>query len=147
MDSPIPAIPRRVPPWPLRIALGLGLLVLVRYLAIEHEPAIRGFSPGCQFRRFTGFYCAGCGGTRALFAFLKGDFSQSWSMNPLFLGGLALGLVFGTLSWSDRRWGRPRWLQRVRLTAGVGWTLLGICLVFWILRNIPGWPFSLLAPH
>ncbi len=38
--------------------------------------------PGCAFRRATGLYCPGCGGTRALAAFLKGDWLSSFLYHP-----------------------------------------------------------------
>jgi len=34
--------------------------------------------PGCILHRLTGFYCPACGGTRALVAFLRGEFLQSF---------------------------------------------------------------------
>ena len=34
-----------------------------------------------------------------------------------------------------------------RLTARAGWTIFALVLAFWIVRNIPLFPFTLLAPH
>jgi hypothetical protein len=115
---------------------------------LTHETSIRSFSPGCFLRQLTGYYCGGCGGTRAFFAFLKGDFGGSWRMNPLFLIGLALAGVFGGLAILDRLpAGRPQSLASFQLTARAGWWTVGALLGFSILRNLPSWPFTLLAPH
>lgn len=37
---------------------------------------------GCLFRRLTGLYCPGCGGTRAVIAFIHGRFILSARYNP-----------------------------------------------------------------
>lgn len=39
----------------------------------------------CIFRMLTGYYCPGCGGTRALRALLRGHFLQSVYYHPLVL--------------------------------------------------------------
>jgi hypothetical protein len=39
--------------------------------------------PRCPFLAMTGWPCMTCGGTRATMAFLRGDFLQSLSWNPL----------------------------------------------------------------
>jgi hypothetical protein len=40
--------------------------------------------------------------------------------------------------------GRP--LRKFFVRPALIWTLLGIILVYWLLRNLPGYPFTLLAP-
>lgn len=133
--------------WPIRVAIFAGLSVLLWALLLRYETAIRGLSPGCFFKHVTGLNCAGCGGTRAFFALLKGDLSLSLRMNPLLITALAGGGLFGSVAvWEALSEGRPRRFQRVRFTAATGWSLLGIALAFWILRNLPWWPFTLLAP-
>jgi hypothetical protein len=131
------------------LILGAGLLaILGRALLLGNEDAIFHFGSGCYVRRFTGFYCAGCGGTRAFFALLHGDFAKSWSMNPLVmlfgLLGLAVvvrGVVLAAFP------GRFGWLRRLRFTVRMGWVFLGMLLAFAVARNFPWWPFTLLAPH
>lgn len=39
--------------------------------------------PGCVFQRLFGIYCPGCGGTRAVFALLRGDILLSLYYHPL----------------------------------------------------------------
>ncbi|RYD18613.1 MAG: DUF2752 domain-containing protein [Verrucomicrobiaceae bacterium] len=138
---------RAKPAWAARVALGVLLVTVLWVMLVRYEPVIRGLSPGCFFKRFTGLDCAGCGGTRAFFAFLKGDIALSLRMNPLFLAGLAVGGFLGVMKlWDRRPGGRPGWLAWARVTTTVGWCSLGIILVFWIVRNFPWWPFTLLAP-
>ncbi len=134
-------------PWILRVVGVIASAWLARCLLLAFEPTIYTGAPVCYFHQLTGLNCAGCGGTRAFFAFLKGDLALSWRMNPLFLTGLACGLLFGTLALLDRRpGGRPRCLAGIRLSARLGWFALGFILSFWILRNLPWWPFTQLSP-
>lgn len=43
----------------------------------------------CLFHAMTGFYCPGCGGTRAVAALLQGDLISSFRYHPLVLYGVA----------------------------------------------------------
>ena len=129
----------------LWILLVSGGLVLSRILLIRFEEPLRSWSPGCLFHRFTGLHCPGCGATRAFFAMLKGDFATAWRMNPLFLTALAVGTLLGALEILRKRgWARA---DGLRLPSYGGWALMGCVAVFGILRNVPAWPFTLLAPH
>jgi len=38
--------------------------------------------PGCAFKAITGAYCPGCGGTRAVFAFISGHWVKSFLYHP-----------------------------------------------------------------
>ena len=64
-------------------------------------------------------------------------------MNPLVVLGLPL---FG-VAWSIRRW---REAKAGRTPAGIplSWIVgaTTLILLFWILRNVPVYPFTLLAP-
>jgi hypothetical protein len=93
----------------------------------------------------TGLHCAGCGGTRAFFALIKGDLALSWRMNPLFLIALGAGLVYAAATVFEKVTGRRQaW---TRISAKAGWTILALVMAFWVMRNIPRWPFTLLAPY
>lgn len=37
----------------------------------------------CMLRELTGYYCPGCGGTRAFFSLLRGDILKSLYYNPI----------------------------------------------------------------
>ena len=39
--------------------------------------------PGCTLYEATGYYCPGCGGTRAIFALVRGDIIKSLYFHPL----------------------------------------------------------------
>ncbi len=50
--------------------------------------------PGCLFHALTGFYCPGCGGTRAVRYLLSGQLLKSLYCHPAVLPGALLYLLF-----------------------------------------------------
>ena len=99
------------------------------------------FAP-CIFQTLTGYWCAGCGITRALHALVHGDIAHAFAMNPLAM----LLLPFAALAWA---WGggwRPAWAAPIinLLSKPMLWVVL--LPSYWIARNLP-WPvFSWMAP-
>ena len=53
--------------------------------------------PSCVIYEKTGFYCPACGGTRAVYALLQGDFLQSLWYHPVVIYSLA-GYLFYLLT-------------------------------------------------
>ena len=101
------------------------------------------FSP-CIFHSLTGLYCPGCGTTRAVHQLLNGNFAQAFSFNPLMLLLLPF-LGYSFLSFvSSFIVKKP--LPDIFAFTGCGWILFGAIVLFGILRNIPYFPFNLLAP-
>lgn len=49
---------------------------------------------GCLIQRFLGIPCMSCGMTRAFFAFINGDFAESFSQHPMLLSVPVLALMF-----------------------------------------------------
>ena len=134
--SPTISRPRLAP-----IAVGLGLVggcVAMGLIDPTGGPVL------CPFRAATGLYCPGCGSTRMLHHVFTGRFDLAVGDNPLSLLVLPLTLwwVFVALTaWA----GGPRWTEP-RFRAAHVWVLAGTVVAFWILRNIPVSPFTLLAP-
>lgn len=91
--------------------------------------------PECSIHKYTGLWCTGCGNTRSVIALLHGQIWRSICCNPTipFLALLALLLyaevVIGI------------WNDRVKLLPRKIWiwcTILGLFLVFFVLRNVIG---------
>jgi len=113
------------------------------------EPSKNPFAPGCSFYRLTGFYCPACGMTRAIHHALHGNFAQAFSMNILWPGillffGASAGLWFFWLLTGKNPLHRANWVLRVY--PAITWFIIIMLFGFWILRNIPVYPFTLLAP-
>jgi hypothetical protein len=123
--------------------LCVGALVAAVLLFV-FDPARSNLYPPCLFHAATGLYCPACGLARALHQLLHGHVVQAFGLNPaavLFVPIAAgCGLSYAgrvLLGRAPRTWTIPRPAMH----------LLVACLVaFWVARNIPVYPFTLLAP-
>jgi hypothetical protein len=102
----------------------------------------------CPFHYCTGFYCPGCGSSRAVHQLLHGHALAALQLNPLtviMLPALLIVFVINSIAacrGSTAHWHRPRWMP-----AHWPWALVVLIIGFGVLRNIPYWPFTILAPH
>ena len=120
------------------------LLPVAVSLLYTYAPTEYTFLP-CLFYTFTGLHCPGCGATRASHSLLHGEFEQALAWNPLFVILLpAIAYVLFRSAW--QMWtGGP--MPGYRFPIWVGKILLATVFLYWIVRNIPVYPFTLLAPH
>lgn len=123
-----------------RYALLAGSLVFLPcffYLFTHY----RSYFPPCLFHELTGLHCPGCGATRAVLALLHLDLVRAVHMNALFVL-FALPALFVL--------GLEMLQERLIFSAGahkaVGYAYLALAIAFTVARNIPGYPFELLAP-
>ncbi len=131
-------------PGRLGVAVVAALVAAACVVLYAVPPGRGGFYPPCPFHALTGCHCPGCGTLRALHALLGGRLADALGHNALAVLSLP-GLAWALLSRVRRAWwGRP--LPMPLASAGWAWLLLGLVLAFWLLRNIPVWPCSLLAP-
>ena len=96
-------------------------------------PVARKYFPTCPFYELFHLYCPGCGSTRAAFYLLHGDVPGVFRSNPIFLPTI----VFVVLMILN-----PKTAQRPVIV----WCYVVLLFLFWILRNLPWYPFTLLAP-
>jgi hypothetical protein len=104
-------------------------------------PGHASFLPPCPLHAFTGFFCPGCGTTRALYYLVHGHPQMAFGENALSMSLLPF-VLFDLAGVLTRRW--PTISSRLRPWSL--WTLLAIVILFGVLRNIPVGPFTLLAP-
>jgi hypothetical protein len=119
----------------LPLGAAVAALVATGYVAAV-DPNVAGHYPTCPFLAVTGWYCPGCGALRAVHALAHGDLMTAMARNPFAV--VAVGyLVVSWMLWLDRTArGRPRrWLAPPWVLYGV----LAAILMFWVLRNVPGW--------
>ena len=64
----------------------IGMLGGLDWLLLQYD--------GCEFKRVTGVYCPGCGGTRAFFALLRLKPVKSFFYHPAVLYFVVVYLVF-----------------------------------------------------
>jgi len=110
-----------------------------------HDPAAAaGFFPPCPFHYLTGLHCPGCGTLRATHQLLHGHPLAALDLNPLMVLSLPF-IAYALVSYIGKTFAnRP--LPRVFWPPWAIWTLLGLIVAYWVLRNIPVYPLSLLAP-
>ena len=103
------------------------------------------FAPPCPFHWLTGLHCPGCGTGRAVYALLHGDIAGAWAMNKLMVVSIpfVLWMLAGSLPPVKQINSR---LARV-LPPKTVWLIPAIVVLYWILRNVPYYPFTLLAPR
>ncbi len=87
----------------------------------------------CALSRFAGIYCPFCGGTRAAQNLLTGNFPEAFGMNQMVV--IMLPLSLGILLSSSKK-----------LKKAMPWIILGIMLLYLILRNIPMDALDFLKP-
>ena len=127
------------------VALGALGLAIGAYMLRQSGPSGLPWMPPCFFHRYTGMDCAGCGMTRAAYAALNGEIAKAFRFNPV--GMILLPLAMVGVALEAIGWVRGEPLPvRLHFGAKTGWILVVIILSFWILRNIPYWPLTLLAP-
>lgn len=127
--------------------LNSGLLIVLIGLAVLFfvvDPAKHNVFPRCLFNSITGYYCPGCGSQRAIHSLLHLDFAGVVSYNFLFIPAFLLifyhylhPVLNRFLNWK---------LPNIFYFKSTPWIIFGFVIAFWILRNIPFYPFSVLAP-
>jgi hypothetical protein len=108
------------------------------------DPGSSDLYPPCPFLALTGFYCPGCGTLRALHQLTLGHPVAALDLSPLMVLLLPFVAYFLAFHAVLAITGRP--LRRFFVRPELIWALLGVVLVYWLLRNVPAYPLTLLAP-
>ena len=139
-----PGLIQVLPFWRWRfVLLGLAALPCLA-LVYARNPEEQGIYPPCIFYALTGLHCPGCGTLRAVHQLLHGDLIAAFGYNPYTMLALPIiGYAFLSallLSAYGKR------LPTVFVHPALIWGLLVAVLSFWVLRNVPVYPFTVLAP-
>lgn len=128
-----------------RVLAGAGVLaVMTGAFAVGYfNPTVTRFFPACPFHELTGLNCPGCGLTRGFHALFQGDVLTALHFNAMLPVYLLLFLyLFVSLGLILIR---GRGFEFRRFSPRVVYGFLVLTLVFGIVRNLPFYPFNLLA--
>ncbi|HKI88149.1 MAG TPA: DUF2752 domain-containing protein [Draconibacterium sp.] len=123
----------------------LTIMVVLAVLFFVLDPAKNALFPKCAFYSLTGYYCPGCGSQRAIHSLLHLNISGVVSNNFLFLPAVLLILYHYVHPLLNLKF---NWrLPNIFYFKSTPWIIFVVIILFWILRNIPYYPFSVLAPN
>jgi len=129
-----------------RTFAGAGILTLGAgtSLVAYFNPTTAGFFPVCPLFSLTGIHCPGCGLTRGFHALFHGDVLTALHFNALLpLFAFLFGFMFVSLVLIAVR---GRGLSWKLLPPASLYGFLILAAAFFVLRNLPFYPFTLLAP-
>ncbi|MCR5742468.1 MAG: DUF2752 domain-containing protein [Lachnospiraceae bacterium] len=116
--------------------LGMAVAVLTAAAIVLYQayPAMfRSVLFSCPIHMLTGYYCPGCGGTRAFIHAVHGEFVDSLICHPVVLYVLVVGGLF-MISQTAKRFSRGRlWGMKFRMI--YLWILVGLYVVNFIVKN------------
>lgn len=111
----------------------LLLLIYMGLKTILHIDIID-YLPACFFYTATGFYCPGCGGTRAAFALARGDLLTSLFFHPFVPYAVAVGGWF-MISQTIQRLSRGRIRIGMHFRMIYVWIGLGLIACNFLWKN------------
>ena len=119
----------------------ITVLIIILY---KYDPSIADNSlyPSSLFRELTGFYCPGCGATRALHELLHGNIQSALTLNPL----LVIFIPYFIYLFCNACLLNNKVVIKNHFNNKNIAIIIIIFLIYGFLRNIPVYPFSLLAP-
>jgi len=128
--------------------IALGMLVAgvaaLTWLAFNN-PLGQSILPRCPTEQYGGFYCPGCGATRATHHLLQGRPGTAMGYNPL-LVLIGAPVVLYTLASLGYQAASGRRFRRWPLPSYVGWVAVVVTVTFMVVRNLPGERFDGLRP-
>ena len=134
-----------MPPLRLFLLFGIPLTIIGGGVALFFlNPSEHSFFPKCALYMATGFSCPGCGSTRALYQLTHGDVLEAMRLNPGLIALITLGITDYVRFVVSVIRGNPfhTLFGRLKLLGA----LMGVMLVYGVIRNLP-WPlFESLAP-
>ena len=129
-----------------RVFSGAGILAIGTGAAVVSyfNPTTAGFFPVCPLHAMTGLNCPGCGLTRGFHALFHGDVLTALQFNALLP---IFGFVFAYLALSMFLTAvRGRGLSWKFVSPTLLYGFLFVVAAFFVLRNLPLYPFTMLAP-
>ncbi|MCF6279035.1 MAG: DUF2752 domain-containing protein [Flavobacteriaceae bacterium] len=120
--------------------LFIGMIIAILYFYFNRST----FFLKCPLYTTTGVYCPGCGSQRAFHSLLHLNFKEVIQYNILFLAGIILGVYHYSIFAINFLFSKK--FKSILSQKKAPIIILMLVIVFWFLRNIPVYPFTILAP-
>ncbi|SEK22701.1 Protein of unknown function [Aquimarina amphilecti] len=98
----------------------------------------------CPFHYLTGYHCPGCGSQRAIHDLLHGRIDEVLSHNLMFL--VLFSFLIIKLYYFSAKLFLKKEVVDISHNKYYTYGILIFVIFFWALRNIPFYPFKILAP-
>lgn len=111
----------------------LWVVGLSCFFVVYHffDPTHSAIAPKCPFWLLTGYYCPGCGSQRAIHCFLNGRIWEGIRYNYILIPSLLYVIALTVFPRDGKVY--------LALTSSTAcWTVLGVFMLWWILRNVLG---------
>lgn len=125
----------------------LSLFIFVIAIALVYvfiNPSEVDFLPKCPLYFTTGLYCPGCGSQRATHQLLNFNFFGVLQQNLLYVIGLIIITYHYSIVGMNHFFNKNYYNYTNHPKTPM--IVLIIVILFWVFRNIPSYPFNLLAP-
>lgn len=116
----------------------LGCLILIGGILKVWPEIYKEYLPPCLFQLLTGFYCPGCGGTRAVKSLLEGKLLKSFLLHPFVLYTAVVGGWF-MISQTIERAARGKLAIGMKYRDVYLWLALALVAVNFLVKNILLW--------
>lgn len=125
------------------IALVLILIAVISFY-FYFDPSNYELFPKCPFYSATGIYCPGCGSQRAIHHILHGNILAGFRYNLLIFLLLIVLIYEGVIYLFNAIYKKKlKNIFHYSISTNI---ILILIILFWVLRNISTYPFTLLAP-
>ena len=127
----------------LLILLGIAVFALL-FPYFFYDPGNFKYFPSCPLYSISGIYCPGCGSQRAMHDLLHLNIVGAIGHNMLIVPAIIVVVYNYTIKLLENKRGAVLYNFMYEPKAPI--IVFMVIMVFWILRNIPVWPFDKLAP-
>lgn len=129
-----------------QILITSATVILMVLLYFFFDARYYSFFPRCTFYTLTGFFCPGCGSQRAASSLLHSDLRQALHFNVLVVASFPLILFSYTVSVVNAFRTKLQ-IQKIIYSPLFVKIVLAVVVLFFVLRNITVYPFTLLSPN